>query len=197
MSFLLGLTGSIGMGKSTTARMFRDAGCDVWDADVAVHRLYARGGEAVAPVADAFPGAVTDGAVSREELRRIIARDESALPRLEEIVHPLVAEDREKFIRTAQADIVVLDVPLLFENGMDEMMDAVVVVSTSPEAQRARVMERDGMSEESFKRLLAKQMPDREKRERADFIVITDTIDHARSQVNDIVAAIRKELEDA
>ncbi len=188
---LVGLTGSIGMGKSTTAAMFRDAGCAVWDADAAVHRVYSAGGAAVAPIAAIWPEAVVDSAVSRDALKRIIAADPTALPRIEAIVHPLVAQDRAAFIAAATADIVVLDVPLLFETGGDARVDHTVVASVDAETQRARVMARGTMTDAQFAAILAKQLPDAEKRARADFVVITDTLDYARAQVQAIVATLR------
>ncbi|MFC6688927.1 dephospho-CoA kinase [Jhaorihella thermophila] len=195
MSFHLGLTGSIGMGKSTTARMFAEEGCAVWDADAAVHRLYAPGGAAVEPIRAAFPEAIVEGGVSRQKLKEIIARDPEALRRIEQIVHPLLAEDRESFRNHTEADILVFDIPLLFETGGDRDMDAVVVVTAPEKVQFQRVMERGTMTPEQFEQILAKQMPDAEKRARADYIVVTDTLDHARAQVRDIVARIRAELE--
>lgn len=196
MSFLLGLTGSIGMGKSTTAQMFADLGCAVWDADAAVHRLYATGGAAVAPMAQIFPQAVENASVSRDALKLIISTDPTALPRIEAIVHPLVAQDRKAFISAADADIVVLDIPLLFEGG-GKGFDAVVVVSAPRDVQRARVLQRGKMSEAQFEMILAKQMPDAEKRKRATFVVDTDTLEHARAQVAEIVANIRGNLKNA
>ena len=194
MSFRLGLTGSIGMGKSTTARLFAEAGCDVWDADAAVHRLYARDGAAVEPMRAAFPEAIVDGAVSRDVLKRIIGENPEALRRIEAIVHPLVAEDRAEFARTARADIIVLDIPLLFETGGNAAMDAVVVVTTSAEEQRRRVLERGSMSEAQFETIRAKQVPDSEKRARADYLIVTDTLEHARAQVQDVIADIRRKM---
>lgn len=194
MSFLIGLTGSIGMGKSTTARLFADAGCAVWDADAAVHRLYAKGGAAVAPMAQAFPEAVIDGAVSRDVLKAIIARDATALRRIEQIVHPLVGQDRAQFIEGAAADIIVLDIPLLFETGGDARVDATVCVTVDAETQKARVMARGTMSEAQFATILAKQMPDADKRARADYVIVTDTPDHAAAQVRDVLADIRKRM---
>jgi dephospho-CoA kinase len=191
VSFLLGLTGSIGMGKSATARLFAEEGCDVWDADAAVHRLYAKGGAAVAPMAKAFPGAIEHGAVSRDRLKQIIADDPKALAAIEGIVHPLVGEDRAAFIEQAGADIIVLDIPLLFETGGDKAMDAVAVVSIDAETQRKRVLERGTMNEAQFNAILAKQVPDAQKRARADYVIVTDTVEHARAQVQDVVADIR------
>ncbi|MBY6090518.1 dephospho-CoA kinase [Pseudooceanicola sp. 502str34] len=197
MSFLLGLTGSIGMGKSTTAQMFVDEGCALWDADAAVHRLYAPGGAAVAPMAEAFPEAVAEGGIDRGALKRAIAADPGALKRIEAIVHPLVGADRQAFLAEATADIVVLDIPLLYEGGSDRRMDAVAVVSVSPELQRERVLARGTMSEAQFEAILAKQMPDAEKRARADYVIVTDTLDHARAQVRNVVADIRRKSADA
>ena len=183
MTLRLGLTGSIGMGKSTTARLFAEEGCPVWDADAAVHRLYAQGGAAVAPIGAAFPDAITDGAVDRGRLRAIIAEDARALGRIEAIVHPLVAQDRAAFVAAQDAAVVVLDIPLLFETGGADGMDAVAVVSAPPETQRARVLARGSMTEADFEAILARQVPDAEKRARADYVIITDTIEHARAQV--------------
>ncbi len=187
MTLRLGLTGSIGMGKSTTARLFAEEGCPVWDADAAVHRLYAQGGAAVAPIGAAFPDAITDGAVDRGRLRAIIADDPGALGRIEEIVHPLVAQDRAEFVAAQGAAVVVLDIPLLFETGGADGMDAVAVVSAPPETQRARVLERGSMTEADFEAILARQVPDAEKRARADYVIITDTIEHARAQVRAVL----------
>jgi len=197
MTFRLGLTGSIGMGKSTTAQLFADAGCAIWDADAAVHRLYASGGAAVAPLARAFPGAVEDGAVSRGALRKIISQDPDALHRIEAIVHPLVASDRAQFVQATKADIAVFDIPLLFETGGEQAMDAVVCVSAPPDIQRQRVRERGTMTEAQLAQILANQMPDAEKRERADFVVVTDTLEHAREQVQTVIRQIRNRLKHA
>ena len=191
MSWLLGLTGSIGMGKSTTAQMFRDEGIPVWDADAAVHRLYERGGAAVAPVGAAFPEAVLDGAISREALKKIIAADPSALGRLEKIVHPLVAQDRAAFIAANPAPIVVVDIPLLYETGAEAWLDSVIVVSVSPEAQRARVLARTGMTEAQFQAILSRQMPDEEKRRRADHLIETTTMDEARAKVRALIDELK------
>ncbi|MDW3118123.1 MAG: dephospho-CoA kinase [Roseovarius pacificus] len=197
MSFLLGLTGSIGMGKSTTARMFAEEGCALWDADAAVHRLYAKGGAAVGPIRDVFPEAVIDDAVSRDQLKAIIAQDETALARIEEIVHPLVARDRADFIHESTADIVVLDIPLLFETGGDKGMDATACVTVSPELRRERVLARGTMSEAQFETIRAKQMSNDEKCRRADFVIETDTLEHAGQQVQDVVRQIRDRLKHA
>ncbi|WP_299608372.1 dephospho-CoA kinase [uncultured Tateyamaria sp.] len=191
MTFKLGLTGSIGMGKSTTAQMFEDEGCAVWDADAAVHRLYDVGGLAVVPMAKAFPEAVVDGAVSRDVLRSIISDDPTALPKIEAIVHPLVAQDRADFIKSATAEILVFDIPLLFETGGDSAMDATVVVHVDATTQRTRVLDRGTMTQAQFEAILAKQMPSAEKCARADFVITTDTVEHARAQVHSVVQQIK------
>ena len=195
--FLLGLTGSIGMGKSTTAQMFVDEGCALWDADAAVHRLYARGGAAVPSFRDAFPDAVVDGAVSRARLKEIIAADPEALTQIEKIVHPLVGEDRAAFIAAAQADIVVLDIPLLFETGGEARVDAVACVIVDAATQKDRVLARGTMTEAQFEAIRAKQLPAAEKAARADYVIETDTIEHARAQVQSVVRDIRGKLADA
>lgn len=197
MSFRLGLTGSIGMGKSTTAAMFAEAGCAVWDADAAVHRLYAAGGAAVAPMAAAFPAAIEEGAVSRNRLKEIIAADAFALTRIEEIVHPLLAEDRAAFAANAEAEILVYDIPLMFETGGEKRMDAVACVSVSSELQQKRVMDRGTMSLAQFEAIRAKQMPNDEKCARSDYVIITDTLEHARAQVEDIVTDVKRRMRDA
>ena len=191
MTVKIGLTGSIGMGKSTTAKMFVQEGCALWDADAAVHRLYAPGGAAVEPIRTSFPDAVIDDTVSRDALKTIISKNPSALRQIERIVHPLVAQDRTDFIETADADILVFDIPLLFETGGDASMDVTVVVSAPADVQKKRVLDRGTMTEEQFEQIRAKQMPDAEKRERADHVIITDTVEHARSQVQSIVRQIR------
>ena len=191
--FLLGLTGSIGMGKSTTAQMFVDEGCALWDADAAVHRLYAKGGAAVAPFAQAFPDAVIDGAVSRPDLKEIIGRDPTALKKIETIVHPLVGQDRAEFLANAGADIVVLDIPLLFETGGDARVDATACVFTDDATQEARVMERGTMTREQFLSIKEKQLPAAEKCARATYVIETDTLEHARAQVQEIVKTIRSQ----
>ena len=186
---ILGLTGGIGMGKSTTAAMFRDLGVPVWDADAVVHRLYARGGAAVAPLAAAFPASIREGAVDRAALRAVIAADPDALGRIEAIVHPLVAKDRAAFL-TGRAGLVVLDVPLLFETGLDVAVDRVAVVSVPEDVQRARVLGRGTMDAAQFEAIRAKQMSDADKRARADYIIDTSTMEGARAAV----AAIVEEL---
>lgn len=191
MTFKLGLTGSIGMGKSTTAQMFVEEGCALWDADAAVHRLYSKGGAAVAPMGAVFPTAIRDEAVSRDALRSIISDDPTALARIEAIVHPLVAQDRAEFIVTSSADIFVFDIPLLFETGGDAAMDAVAVVHVPDDVQEARVMARGTMSRAQFLAIRAKQLPSAEKCARADFVIETDTVEHARAQVHHIIEQIK------
>ena len=191
---LLGLTGSIGMGKSTTTAMFADLGAVIWNADDAVHRLYAKGGAAVGPVGDAFPGVIMDGAVDRTRLAEALGRDETAFKTLEAIVHPLVAQGRQADLDAARAAGVklgVLDIPLLFETGGDGFVDAVVVVTADPEVQATRVLARPGMTRDRFEAILARQTPDAEKRRRADFLVDTGRgLDAARDQVRQIVETV-------
>jgi dephospho-CoA kinase len=192
--FILGLTGSIGMGKSTTAKMFAEEGVPVHDADAAVHRLYE--GEAVAPIESAFPGSTAGGKVNREKLGQRILGDELAMKRLEHIVHPLVRQAEERFLNEAQekgAKVALLDIPLLYETAGDKRCDAVVVVSAPADIQRVRAFERPGMSDDKFAAILAKQTPDTEKRRRADFVVDTSKgLEPARAQVRDILQAIVK-----
>lgn len=192
MAFRLGLTGSIGMGKSTTAGFFAAEGVPVWDADAAVHRLYAPGGAVVAPMADLWPAALCDGAIDRNALKAIIATDPSALTRIESIVHPLVSADRAQFLTDATSDIVVFDIPLLFEKGTDSAMDATLLVTAPPAVQRARVLARPGMTEAQFQAILSRQMPDAEKRSRATHIIETLDLTAASACVTALIAYIRK-----
>ena len=192
--FVLGLTGSIGMGKSATAAMFRRLGVPVYDADAAVHRLLAKGGAAVSRVAAAFPGVVKDGAVDRNELGKRVLDKPDELRKLQSIVYPLM-ESRQGFLERARAegkDMAVLDIPLLFETGGHANMDAVVVASAPAEMQRERVLARPGMTPERLDAILAQQMADAEKRARAHFVVDTGRgLDHARRQVQEIIATLR------
>lgn len=193
---LIGLTGSIGMGKSATAQMFRDEGVRVYDADAAVHAIYDVGGAAVGPVGALFPEAIVDGAVDRTLLSKAVLNDAEALKKLEGVVHPLVAGEQQRFLaeaRAAGADLVILDIPLLYEKGGDKRVDAVVVVSAPEDVQRERVLARPGMSEEKFETILAKQTPDAEKRAQADHVIDTGQgFDHARAQVRSVLDALRK-----
>ncbi|ANT60262.1 dephospho-CoA kinase [Salipiger sp. CCB-MM3] len=195
MRFRLGLTGSIGMGKSQTAAFFAEAGCAVWDADAAVHRLYGVGGAAVAPIQEIFPQAIKDGMVSRESLREVIAGDPAALKRIEEIVHPLVRHDRAEFAEGNAGKIGVFDIPLLYETGSEAEFDAVACVTIPADVQRARVLTRGTMSAEDLDRILARQMPNDEKCARADFVITTDTLDHARAQVQDVLREIERRID--
>jgi dephospho-CoA kinase len=192
--FVIGLTGSLGMGKSVTAKLFADAGVPVHDSDAVVHRLYE--GEAVPAIEKAFPGSTSGGKVDRAKLGAMVLGDEVALSRLEAIVHPMVRAQAETFLAAAQArgePVVVLDIPLLFETAQEGDCDAVVVVSAPPEVQRARAFERPGMTEQKFAAILAKQMPDAEKRRRADFVVDSSQgFEAARAQVQDILRAVAK-----
>ncbi|RTL99056.1 dephospho-CoA kinase [Ancylobacter aquaticus] len=193
LPFRLGLTGSIGMGKSTTAQIFRELGVPVHDADAAVHALY--GAEGVAPVEAAFPGVVVDGRVDRARLGARVFGNDEAMKRLEAIVHPLVRAREKAFLdRAAEAGepIAVLDIPLLYETGAQDRVDAVLVVTAPEEVQRARVMARPGMSEETFAAILARQMPDAEKRRRADFVLDTSQgLDPARAAVAELLHQLR------
>jgi len=194
---VLGLTGSIGMGKSTTTAMFADAGALVWNADEAVHRLYGRGGAAVGPVAEAFPGVVVDGAVDRVRLAEALGDDGEAFRRLEAIVHPLVMQGRLEALAAAEArgvKLAVLDIPLLFETGGDAAVDAVVVVTAPASVQAERVLARPGMTRERFEAILARQLPDAEKRRRADFVIDTSAgLEAARARVEEIVGMVLAE----
>jgi dephospho-CoA kinase len=187
---LLGLTGSIGMGKSTTAKLFAEAGVPVYDADAAVHRLYE--GEAVPAIEAAFPGTTAAGKVDRALLSARVLQDPAAMKQLEQIVHPMLGASRQRFLHDAEqsgAPVAVVDVPLLFETGGENRVDAVVVVTTTSEIQRRRVLARDNMTSETFDTILARQLPDAEKRRRADFVVDTSHgLDPVRARIRDILA---------
>lgn len=189
----IGLTGSIGMGKSTTAAMFKEAGCPVFDADNAVHDLYEKGGEAVPIIRAVFPDAIKEGAIDRGVLGRYMREDPIQLEVLESFIHPLVGNKRTQFFEDNKAaDITILDVPLLFETGLDKFVDHIVVVTAPAKIQRARVLSREGMTEELFKVLLSKQMPDAIKRKRADTLIFTDMgLENAREQVHSLLRKIR------
>jgi len=187
---ILGLTGSIGMGKSTAAKLFAEAGVPVYDADATVHRLYE--GEAAPAIEAAFPGTTTDGKVDRSKLSARVVHDPAAMKQLEQIVHPMLGASRQKFMDDAErsgAPIAVVDVPLLFETGGEKRVDAVVVVTTTPETQRQRILARDNMTGEKLEAILARQLPDAEKRKRADFVVDTSYgLDLVRARIRDILA---------
>lgn len=191
---ILGLTGSIGMGKSTTAKLFAEAGVPVYDADATVHRLYE--GEAVSSIEAAFPGTTANGKVDRARLSEQVVHDPAAMKRLEQIVHPMLGASRQKFFDDAEASgapVVVVDVPLLFETGGEKRVDAVVVVTSSPEIQRERVLARGTMDAAKLDSILARQLHDAEKRRRADFVVDTSHgLDPVRAQIADILAAVVK-----
>ena len=193
---MIGLTGSIGMGKSETAKMFARLGIPVYDSDAAVHRLYEKGGAAVPEIAAAFPGTIVDGAVDRAALTRAITARQDGFKILERIVHPLVAREQQKFLAEAMAggaEMVVLDVPLLFETGGHARMDAVVVVSAPADVQRARVLARPGMNEEKLDQILSRQMADAEKRKLAHFVIETDKgLDHAFEHVKSVVGELQR-----
>jgi dephospho-CoA kinase len=191
---ILGLTGSIGMGKSTTAKLFAEAGVPVYDADATVHRVYE--GEAVPAIEAAFPGTTADGKVDRARLSAKVVHDPAAIQRLEQIVHPMLRSYHQKFLQDAEqagAPVVVMDVPLLFETGGEKRVDAVVVVTTAPELQRERILARGTMTAETLDAILARQTPDAEKRRRADFVVDTSNgLDPVRDRIRDILAEVVK-----
>jgi dephospho-CoA kinase len=191
---ILGLTGSIGMGKSTTAKLFMEAGVPVYDADAAVHKIYE--GEAASAVEAAFPGTTVDGKVDRAKLSARVVQDQAAIKQLEQIVHPMLGASRQKFMAEAEqsgAPVVVMDIPLLFETGGEKRVDAVVVVTTTPENQRERILARGTMTHEALDAILARQLPDPEKRKRADFVVDTSHgLDPVRTAIRDILAEVVK-----
>ena len=186
---ILGLTGSIGMGKSTTAKLFEEAGVPVYDADAAVHKIYE--GEAAPAIEAAFPGTTVNGKVDRNKLSAKVVHDPAAMKRLEQIVHPMLGASRQKFLHDAErsgAPVAVVDVPLLLETGGEKRVDAVVVVTTTPEIQRQRILSRDNMTGEKLDAILARQLPDAEKRKRADFVVDTSGgLDPVRARIRDIL----------
>ena len=179
------------MGKSTTAGFFKDAGCDVWDADAAVHRLYAKQGAAVAPLSNLFPKALIEGAISRQVLKHELQKNPGLIGQLEAIVHPLVAQERQNFIDSAQSDILVFDIPLLFETGADAHMNAVICVTIDEEEQKKRVLDRATMSEKMFEQIKLRQWSNSRKCEKADFVILTDTLEHVHVQVDNLVAKLR------
>ena len=192
---LVGLTGSIGMGKSETAKIFRGEGLHVYDADAAVHELYAEGGAAVDPIGEAFPGVVKEGAIDRDALSKFVVGDGANMKKLEAIIHPLVGQAQMTWLLNAEADgatMVILDIPLLYETGGEGRVDVVVVVSAPFDLQRERVLARPGMSEEKFLGILERQVPDEEKRSRADFVIDSSQgLDHARDQVRTIIENLK------
>lgn len=188
----LGLTGSIGMGKSTTAQMFADLGVPVWDADAAVHRIYGAGGSAVGPVSAAYPMAITNGAVDRGKLKDMMAQRDDVLPKIQEIVHPLVAADREAFLKAhREAAFVLLDIPLLFETGADAWIDVTICVSAPPDLQEHRVLARPGMTRQTFDMIVSHQMPDAEKRAKADYVIETIEMDATRTAVGALLQSLK------
>lgn len=180
------------MGKSTTADMFARHGVPVWDADAAVHKLYSKDGAAVEPMSARFPDAIVEGAVDREKLKDILQRDAGALATIEAIVHPLVARDRAEFIQKTKASLVVLDIPLLFEAGLTDTVDVIVVVSAPKDVQRDRVLSRPGMTADQFEMIRSKQLPDADKRARADYVIETTSLEAANEAVQTVIKQIRQ-----
>ena len=197
MTFKLGLTGSIGMGKSTTARVFADQGCGVWDADEAVYRLYGENGAAVAPLAAIFPQVLKKKAICRTAIKQLISDNSEALKQIENIVHPLVVRDRQLFIEQAKQAVLVFDIPLLYETHSQHQFDAVACVYISPEEQRRRVMDRGTMTAAQLDYILSKQMPIAKKRELSHYQIKTDSLVHVMAQVSVILADIREQVVDA
>ncbi len=185
------------MGKSTTAKMFADLGCVVWDADAAVHRLYDEKGSAIDPIGALYPSAIIDNKVSREQLKKIIAKDPQALAKIEAIVHPLVQTDREGFVNSNPDKIGVFDIPLLFETRGDKSMNATACVSVTPEIQRKRVLERGTMNPQTLDQILSRQMPNDTKCARSTYVIVTDNLEHAHAQVAAVVQDIERQLADA
>lgn len=197
MTFILGLTGSIGMGKSTTAQMFANKGVPVWDADAVVRKLYEVDGAATELIAESHPDAMEDGAVSRAKLRNLIFANQKILDDIQTLVHPLVAADRAAFLADSVAPVVLLDIPLLFETGTDGLCDGIAVVSVPADVQKVRVLARGGMTEADFELILARQMPDIEKRQRARWVIPTLSLDETRQYVTNILAEIDRDLANA
>ena len=197
MTYILGLTGSIGMGKSKTAQMFADHGVPTWDADAVVRELYAVGGVGAKLIAQHYPDVIKGGTVSRDKLRELIKVNTNILDHIQSLVHPLVAADREAFLTRSTAKVILLDIPLLFEMGTDVLCDAIAVVSVPADVQKSRVLARNEMTEADFNLLLARQLPDEQKRRKARWVISTLTLDVAQSQVKDILADIDKELANA
>ena len=194
--YVLGLTGSIGMGKTTTAEMFRDAGIATWDADAAVHELYTDHQETIDAIAELAPVAVGPEGVDRARLGNVLRADKDLFPKLEAIVHPAIRAHRDAFLeqcRSMNLPLAVVDIPLLYETKADEWLDGVLVVTTDAETQRARVMARTGMTQEAFDMIADRQLPDVDKRARADFIIESKSLDHVRTEVHNLIAKITGE----
>ena len=194
MKFKLGLTGSMGMGKTSTASLFEKYNCGVWDADKAVHRLYGRGGEAVKPIAKFFPKAIKEGSVNRTELKKYLSEDFDQITLLENIVHPLVSADREKFIEETKYKINVFDIPLLFETGSDKTMDKVACVFVSKSLQMERIRSRKSMTENQIEKIMRQQMPIEEKCRLSDFVIETYNKDDTEKQVLSVIKEINSYL---
>ena len=197
MTYVLGLTGSIGMGKSMTAQMFANHGVPIWDADAVVQKLYVTGGIGATLIAQYYPEAIEDGAVSRSKLRKLIEVNPNVLDKIQTLIHPLVAADRGAFLMNATAKVILLDIPLLFEMGTDVLCDSIIVVSVPAHIQKNRVLARDEMTEIDFKLLLERQLPDAQKRSKARWVISTLTLDGAQSHVKDILTEIDKDLANA
>ena len=197
MTYVLGLTGSIGMGKSMTAQMFANHGVPIWDADAVVRKLYVTGGLGATLIAQYYPEAIEDRAVSRSKLRKLIEVNPNVLDEIQTLIHPLVAADRAAFLINATAKVVLLDIPLLFEMGTDVLCDSIIVVSVPAHIQKNRVLARNEMTEIDFKLLLARQLPDAQKRSKARWVISTLTLDGAQSHVKDILTEIDKDLANA
>ncbi len=187
----IGLTGSVGMGKTTTAKVFEKLGCDVWDADETVHKLYSKGGKAVVEVAKLFPSSVEDGSISRSRLKALLKNEPKNLKELEEIVHPLILEDRQNFQKYTTSDVVVFDIPLLFETGADKEMDKTVCVFTSTKKQMERLKNRNKGYDDYYKQLISKQMPSNEKCDRADYVIETTSHTAVEKRVIEILDILR------
>ena len=193
-TIILGLTGSIGMGKTTTAKMFAKYGIPVWEADTSVHKLYSKEGEAVELFKEKLPSSIVNNEVSRAELKKLINDDERNLKTIETLIHPLVSNDRKRFVKAAakkNIPLIVLDIPLLFEKGHEKSVDYIAVVSVAKETQRKRVLKRNTMTPEIVEKILGIQMPDAEKRLKADFVIITDTLEQAEVKVLEIITKLK------
>jgi dephospho-CoA kinase len=193
-TIILGLTGSIGMGKTTTAKMFAKYGIPVWEADTSVHKLYSKEGEAVEVFKERLPSSIVNSEVSRAELKKLINDDERNLKTIETLIHPLVSNDRKRFVKAAEKKnipLIVLDIPLLFEKGHENSVDYIAVVSVAKETQRKRVLKRNTMTPEIVEKILGIQMPDAEKRLKADFVIITDTLEQAEVKVLEIITKLK------